>query len=324
VAAEYVRRILSIFDMLDDCPLAITVSDSAIQRLYSAGAFPFDGPVRELIKKGNLDWAEASDVVSIVHHILTRADHLQSVLGFADLLVTDVSLDPDIFIDSSLDRHDDWPELLGIVALHNTLHKVDAIAPLLITGCVTGSGSVSVRFDSLVELAERRNGKEPSTDVEGVRVTLLSKAASTIEEFSVEVSPTSLWTSATMDKTRVRAIQLAYIHSIGSGGHTRFLSEVPKFALGPKFIRSCVRYGFGKDSTRARRLISAVVDSVGGRTTQVHALRVDSGPESPQRTRGKNKAWRRDVDDDFHLHYWSGPDGVELGQVGPHDDFHLA
>ena len=38
----------------------------------------------------------------------------------------------------------------------------------------------------------------------------------------------------------------------------------------------------------------------------VHALRTGEGGDNPQRLRERDsaKAWRRDVDHEYHLHYW--------------------
>ena len=57
-----------------------------------------------------------------------------------------------------------------------------------------------------------------------------------------------------------------------------------------------------------------------------HALREGQGGGSPQRRRSTDgaTAWRRDVDYEYHLHYWECPGGiVELASMGPHNDFSI-
>ena len=57
-----------------------------------------------------------------------------------------------------------------------------------------------------------------------------------------------------------------------------------------------------------------------------HALRVDQSGGSPHRRRSADRAaaWRRDVDDEYHLHYWECVDGMlELASIVPHNDFSI-
>jgi len=42
-----------------------------------------------------------------------------------------------------------------------------------------------------------------------------------------------------------------------------------------------------------------------------------------ERTRGRLKAWRRDIDDQYHLHYWQDGEAVELARVVVHNDFRI-
>ena len=55
-----------------------------------------------------------------------------------------------------------------------------------------------------------------------------------------------------------------------------------------------------------------------------HALRHGLGANDAQRVRASDgaKAWRRDIDREYHLHYWELGEGmVEFASVGPHNDF---
>jgi hypothetical protein len=54
-----------------------------------------------------------------------------------------------------------------------------------------------------------------------------------------------------------------------------------------------------------------------------HALRSSQGANSTQRERPSDnaKAWRRDIDRFYHLHYWKTSAKVELASVVVHDDF---
>jgi hypothetical protein len=62
----------------------------------------------------------------------------------------------------------------------------------------------------------------------------------------------------------------------------------------------------------------------GEQLAAVHALRAGKGGNNPKWTRGKDNAQRRDIDTEFHLHYWKCADGtIELASVVRHNDFSI-
>ena len=71
-------------------------------------------------------------------------------------------------------------------------------------------------------------------------------------------------------------------------------------------------------------LLRATSDAIDGLNLRdVHALRTGQGGNNPQRRRkhDKAKAWRRDIDDEYHLHYWEIENGIEFASTVVHDDF---
>jgi hypothetical protein len=87
-------------------------------------------------------------------------------------------------------------------------------------------------------------------------------------------------------------------------------------------IRECCRGADPGFPDRALRAACEAVDKQNLRS--VHVLRTGPGGNDPQRRRSYDnaKAWRRDIDREYHLHYWELPDGpIELASVGVHNDF---
>jgi len=72
---------------------------------------------------------------------------------------------------------------------------------------------------------------------------------------------------------------------------------------------------------RALRAIVETIDQL--KLEDVHALRQSDSGGASQRVRGHDKGWRRDIDREYHLHYWEGSGGIEFGWMGPHNDFQL-
>ena len=72
-----------------------------------------------------------------------------------------------------------------------------------------------------------------------------------------------------------------------------------------------------------RRLFETVIEAIEGENLgQLHSLRTSNGGGSSQRKRDNDKACRRDIDRQYHLHYWQcANDTVELADVVTHDNF---
>ena len=102
-------------------------------------------------------------------------------------------------------------------------------------------------------------------------------------------------------------------------------SENVEFRIGPEFRRSCQIICSDRDGSIPKKILRSIVETVKGRNlTAVHALRTGVGGGNPMRRRNADKAQRRDIDKEFHLHYWDLPDGnIELASVVYHNDFSI-
>lgn len=95
--------------------------------------------------------------------------------------------------------------------------------------------------------------------------------------------------------------------------------------IGQSFLESCRPLGFINDNSKIRRLISACVDiCINRNLNQSHWLRRGAGANESQKTRRDGAcAWRHDVDQEFHLHYWKRGEIIEFSNVVVHNDFSI-
>ena len=107
------------------------------------------------------------------------------------------------------------------------------------------------------------------------------------------------------------------------GGKRAVWEKTGGFAFGETFLatadQTCQKL------THAKELLRAMSETLlKTKMRDVHALRTGSGPQAPQRKRGRDKAWRRDIDHDLHLHYWERADGsIEFACVGHHNSMSI-
>lgn len=96
-------------------------------------------------------------------------------------------------------------------------------------------------------------------------------------------------------------------------------------SLGREFRESARRLGFMHERQKIEKLLRVCADVLHGRNLENgHWLRVGKGANDQQKTRGQWRAWRHDVDREFHLHYWKFGSRIELANVVTHDDFDIS
>ena len=120
------------------------------------------------------------------------------------------------------------------------------------------------------------------------------------------------------------AIRIAVLkHRVATEGDADWSVEVP--AIGREFRLTCLQCCTEQGRALAGRILQSVVESVGNeKLRQVHKLRTGEGGNNPQQRRGRDRAQRRDIDHEFHLHYWECEGGrIELASVVHHNDFSI-
>jgi hypothetical protein len=93
---------------------------------------------------------------------------------------------------------------------------------------------------------------------------------------------------------------------------------------GSEFFETVSKLGFIHEEKKIRRLLRACAETVLNESLgATHWLRTGKGANDPQRMRGNQGAWRRDIDDEYHLHYWSTERGPEFASVVQHNDMSI-
>jgi hypothetical protein len=79
------------------------------------------------------------------------------------------------------------------------------------------------------------------------------------------------------------------------------------------------------DERKINRLLRACAELLSGNNMAAsHWLRVGKGGNDKQRSRDHWRAWRHDIDNEFHLHYWRYGTRIEIANVVVHSDFNIS
>jgi hypothetical protein len=144
------------------------------------------------------------------------------------------------------------------------------------------------------------------------------------EEFLAMLDPANFWIR---ERQFVPALKIAIARLAGEARGASCLSDTSTFILGPEFEQSLTETGVEQSLARVRALLRACAETVLNLNLgATHALR--EGPEANQppviRIKDQARGMRRDIDYEFHPHYWSTQAGPEFSRVVTHNDYRIA
>lgn len=94
-----------------------------------------------------------------------------------------------------------------------------------------------------------------------------------------------------------------------------------KWYFGGKFLETNGELGFLHEESKIKMLLKSCCDTILRQNmSKTHALRTGPGGNDPQVKRGNDLAMRRDIDYEYHLHYWETENGIEFASVVVHND----
>lgn len=104
------------------------------------------------------------------------------------------------------------------------------------------------------------------------------------------------------------------------------IHELTYWLFGSCFLKSLKDLGFLDEPIKIKMLLRTCAEiilkqNMGG----THSLRTGKGANNPQKKRKKDgaKAWRRDIDYEYHLHYWETERGIEFASVVVHNNMKI-
>jgi hypothetical protein len=310
----YIGSILDWGALTEVPSLTPLLSANSVSAAISDNRYPlYDVLVRELRQAGVTAF-DAQTLHTQVTRFASQVQPFEDFLGVADLAWGAFN----------------WPLAVGEVSeLTEALKRTGALvalgqhlresfhAMLITTGAASGTEAPINVTDLLVEfVAGTADGHYPQ-----IECTIAT--AATARDYLMSLVPGSFLRENHACDVEF-AIGLAVFQRPGASGMS--LAEVMRHVvLGSEFVQSIAGHRFGQQLGQLDRIVSACADAIlGENLAKTRQLRNGVGAEEPQQTRGVDRAWRRDVDYEYRLHYWEKPGQiVELGAVVVHQDFHI-
>ena len=321
-ADRYVETLLHWRTLLDEPWVAIYMSDRASEALFEEGVLPLREQLKGLFTANGIVEYDVNTVAQVVDRLLRQTPSFKTYFSIRDILTDEVATELDILsICSGRTLQSDLTRCVVLIAiLRKHCHEPVRDHSLILR---RAPGRI-VRVRALIhEFEHDRNDLEPlPTPPEYFEGDVL--VCDDFEGFVECLDEAAILLKATDDVGVEAAIRIAVFKFRLANGLAPEWSDVPEHRVGHAF-RSSFRATRPTQqlATSVLRVIVETLERVN--TAATHWLRTGAGANKPQRVRRSDQAhaWRRDVDDEHHLHYWNCGGGViEVASVSfPHNDF---
>lgn len=321
---EYVETLLHWNRLLDEPWILVRLGEHVNEALYDAGLLPFRPTLQKAFDKYQIKQYDVNTIAPIFERLLRHTPHFETHFKIHDVEYDNFSSDPDL---SSLRAGStlapDLDDLERFIVLISILQNHSDAS--LIVKNASESGKIEVQA-SISDIDPKWDDMDdiPSPP-EAFKGNVI--VCDNFTDLIKSVDETRIWTPASDSAADFEtALQLAiFKHRLDRGDDSDWPIKIP-IILGPMFIGSikkCFEGGWKNIAFKTLRSIAEVVDEID--MAKTHGIRKSKGGNSHQRERAGDgaKAWRRDIDYEYHLHYWKKGELIELASIVPHNDFSI-
>lgn len=322
-AFQYVDTLLDWRKLLNESWVAIYMSERSSEVLIEGEFFPLRDSLRELFNKHGVVEYSINDIATVAEKLLSLTPSFESYYRVMDVLLEHLETDPDVI---QLTDHD---------GLQSDLARCITLIAILRKHC-----SQSIGCHSLILREAPRQAVQVRAHIHELEHSRddISILPCPPEFFEGDVlvcdnfrglidclDESEILVGASDDIGIELAIRVALFKKEIAQGDSPDWGSVMVPAIGVRFRELCQQVCADQGGSVAPKILRSIIETIKCQNlSAVHALRTGSGGNDPQRVRGSDKAQRRDIDREFHLHYWERADGtVELASVVYHNDFSI-
>ena len=322
---RFIETLLHWKDAMDDGAIDIYRSKFAQEVLMRCDLYPMRPQLKQLFAGAGIVEYDANTVGVWAEKLFSGSIEIEPILGISDVLLGDLTVDPDVFAAIAPDAlREEAHRCAVILSVANRFGPEEILRAHAMAVRAAGVRNV-INVRALIEDIEHSR-----QDLDGLALAPeyfdgSVVACSGFNDFLLSLDAVTILRAATGSEDVGVAVRLGLYRALLTRGNARDWSDLPSFRLGLHFFDSLVEHHVMSGSGLADRVMRCLLETVGHeKMADTHALRTGQGGGNPQRARGKDLAWRRDVDREYHLHYWECDTGVvELARLVVHDDFSI-
>ena len=323
-AFRYVETLLDWSKLLDEPWVAIYMSERASEVLCDEDLFPLRKHLHELFSKHGIVEYSVNDIATVAEKLLSLTPSLETYYKVKDVLSEQLETDPDVIQRTT---HD---------GLRSDLARCITLIAVLRKYCSQPLGNHSLILREApkqvvhlrAQILELEHAREdipalpcPPDFFDG-DVLVCDDFYGLIEC----LDESAILVDASDDLEIELSTRIALFKYVIAQGDDPDWSSALVPTIGSRFRVLCQQVCADQGESLPPKILRSIIETIiGHNLPAVHALRTGPGGNDPQMMRGSDKAQRRDIDREFHLHYWECADGtIELASVVYHNDFSIS
>lgn len=321
----FVTTLLEWRDAMNDGRVDVYTSKFAASVLMECHLYPMRPQLRELLRHAAVFEYDANTIAVLAETILGRSQKIEDLVGISDVLVDELSIDPDVFAAHTPPAlRNDAQRCAVVVSLVSRYLDEPLLRGHAIAIRARDFGT-AIQVRGLLQDVEHDRDDLAGLPMAPAYFEGSAVVCSSLHRLLMGLDEVEILRGATAENHVRAAINIGVYKHYAAGGGQPDWRELPPFVVGRQFFASLESHHVMSGSGLAERVIRAAIEAVCHENLgATHGLRTGSGGGDPQRMRGRDAAWRRDVDYEYHLHYWECQTGaVELAGLVVHNDFSI-
>lgn len=275
--------------------------------------YPLVDSIKALIKKYHIEYIQPQAIDKIISSFLDKLPTIEESSEISDIVI-----ESDNF-KAIGNRNDDFVDLLKkmsvILEIDCSLHGKDPLGQILITKEID---NFSIEYDAIVSLIDYP-GETNLPYESNVKFACYENFITLCHK----INPTTVWLNASDDVCISMAIFIN-VFQLDNSINYIYSPQNAKFVLYYSFFESIAKLGFKHEKDKIEMLIRALCEEIFHQNmNDTHELRDGKSGASKKISLNGYVAWRRDINYDYHLHYWKKGDKLIFTDVVVHDNFKI-
>lgn len=318
---RYIQTLAALRKRLQSNLFKLLASRDTPRLLVEANCYPVYQSLRDGLHRAGLgEIYQPGDVAKIIEQILRDADCCEDVTGIDAFLADPISVSsPMEYVGDSAQKELQENQYIALaLGLHMGIFPRDL---LWVVGRKSAKNSSTDPKPELLVAATIQ-------DIESYHEELNSSVPFPVDEcVSFDESVESICSDVDLCRLseNLTATSLSELIALAwDRSDYAANDDCPHWTIGGSFFQDVIEQNLQNNPIVFRSLMAACVSTIGAtEMSKVHPLRTGRGGNNPQVRCRDASAWRRDIDREFHLHYWSRAGSYQFASCGVHGDFSI-
>lgn len=308
---NYVNHLVH-WQELKDCDWAtVYISGRTLDLLYSLNKYPLWDDIEAIIARYEIDYVQPLDVVNLVNSFLEKFRKIEESLNIEDILFSDHTTAPAL---GQGPLQEVLYETLAMMSLRCIVKTEQSENQILITGLEHDR----IQIDTIIRVCEFSDDTDLTDDY---AISDTFACCNTFKKLTSIINTVTLWQICAEAASYLTIMKMHAVKRFSdSGQEIKLLSS----KVSREFISSSAELHFNSNEKKIKALLDAASEVLtNNNLASTHFLREGQGPNDPQVEYNSYKAWRKDIDYEYHLHYWKRENEVIFAKIVPHNDFSI-